>query len=165
MPLFLLRFLPLLLKAGPLLKKAGPVLKRNWDKILVAGGIMLLATMIHFKNNKIESLEADKVRYEVFEETMTAANLTNQVTIITLRRTNDEWVELLMVSENVRASAYKAAQDRARRAQVRLDDTRTQLRDLENETQTCADISRIDIGAACPLSVDILRRAATGTFD
>ncbi len=165
MPIFLLKFLPLLFKLKGPAKIAGVLFKKNWDKILVAAGIMLLATMIHFKNNTIEDQEKTIAQYTIWINEATDANLTNQKTIDSLEAANADLAEAVIVSEEVRAAASVAALDRSRRAQIRLDDTRTQLRNLENETPTCAEISRIDIGAACPLSVELLRRAASGDFD
>ncbi|KKN76174.1 hypothetical protein LCGC14_0373850 [marine sediment metagenome] len=163
--LFLLKFLPFLLKLKGPAKIAGVFLKGNWDKVLVAVGIILLATLIHFKNNTIDRQEAVIASYVVILQKAAEANLTNQKTIDSLESANASFAEAMIVREEVRAAASVAAADRARRAQIRLDDTRTQLRDLENETPTCADISRIDIGAACPLSTELMRRAAAGDFD
>lgn len=165
MPLFLLKFLPLLLKLKGPAKIAGVFLKAHWDKILPAAWIIVMAIMLHFKNNTIDSQEIEIANYTIWLQQSTEANRTNQKTITSLEEANVSLAESVMVSEEVRAAASVAAQDRARRAQIRLDDTRTELRNLENETPTCAQISRIDIGAACPLSVELMRDAAKGTFD
>lgn len=158
MPLFLLKFLPVLLKAVPILKK-------NWKIVLPAAVTLILIVMVHVKNNTIDSQEIEIANYTTWLQQSAEANLTNQKTITSLEEANVSLAESVIVSEEVRAAASVAAQDRARRAQIRLDDTRTELRNLENETPTCAQISRIDIGAACPLSVELMRDAAKGTFD
>ncbi len=158
MPLFLLKFLPLIMKAVPFLKG-------NWKAVLPILGVLVLMTTIHFKNNTIESLEVDKIMYTRWIADAAAANTTLENTNTTLRAANKSLAQAVIVSEDVRAAAYKKAREWELRAAIQLDDVKTKLKELENETPTCAEISRIDIGAACPLSVDLLRRAAAGDFD
>ena len=162
MPLFLLRFLPLILKVSP---KLLPFLKNHWAIVLQFVILIVMSTMILIKNNTIDSLELDKVMYTSWQQEATAANLTNQMTIASLRHANKSLAQAVVVSEEVRAASYKKAREWELRAAIQLDDVKTKLKELENETPTCAEISRIDIGAACPLSVELLRRAAAGDFD
>ena len=145
--------------------KAVPFLKGNWKAVLPILGVLVLMTTIHFKNNTIESLEVDKIMYTRWIADATEANTTLENTNTTLRAANKSLAQAVIVSEDVRAAAYKKAREWELRAAIQLDDVKTKLKELENETPTCAEISRIDIGAACPLSVDLLRRAAAGDFD
>ncbi len=165
MPLFLLKFLPLLLKLKGPAKIAGVFLRGNWKIVAPVLLVLVMGFTLTTLKNKIDRLEAERVEYSVYIDQAEEANQTQVRTITSLRAANMRLAQAVTVSEQVRADAYAAARDRERRAQIRLDDTITTLKELENETPTCAEISRIDIGAACPLSIELLRRAAQGTFD
>ena len=165
MPLFLLRFLPLILKAAPLAKKILPFLKNHWAIVLQFVILIVMSTMILVKNNTIDSLELDKVTYTRWQADSIRANATSQATIDVLRSANKALARAAEVSIEVYQRAQKKAREWELRAAIQLDDAKTKLKELENETPTCAEISRIDIGAACPLSVELLRRAAAGDFD
>lgn len=165
MPLFLLKFLPLLLKLKGPAKIAGVFLRGNWKIIAPVILVLVMGLTIHLKNNTIDSLELDKVMYTRWQADSTRANATNQATIDVLRSANKALAQAAEVSIAVYQRAQKKAREWELRAAIQLDDAKTKLKELENETPTCAEISRIDIGAACPLSVDLLRRAAAGDFD
>lgn len=165
MPLFLLKFLPIILKTVPGLKMVLPFLKGNWKILLPVLTVVVLMTMIYFKNNTIDSLTASGARLEYLVTEATAANKSLETSNTSLRAANKSLAQAVVVSEEVRADAYKKAREWELRAAIQLDDAKTKLKELENETPTCAEISRIDIGAACPLSVELLRRAAAGDFD
>ena len=165
MPLFLLKFLPLLLKLKGPAKIAGIFLKGNWKTFGPYLLILMLVFYVHLKNNKIERLEAQRVEYSQYIDDAAEANSTQFDTITSLRAANESLAQAVIVSDQVRADAYAAARERERRARIRLDDTITKLKDLENETPECEVLNRIDIGAICPLSVELLRKAAQGTFD
>lgn len=164
MPLFLLKFLPLLLKI-PGVAMILPFLKGNWKFLVPALAFILLIFALHMKNNKIERLEASVALQEMYMDEAVLANSTQFDTIVSLRAANEALAQAVIVSDQVRADAYAAARERERRAAIRLDDTLTTLKDLQNETPTCGEVNRIDIGAACPRSIELLRQAAQGTFD
>ena len=165
MPLFLLKFLPLLFKLKGPAKIAGVFLKGNWKIAAPVLLVLILGFTIHLKNNKIEKLEAQRAAYTQFMFNVTAANVSQLETITSLRAANESLAQAVTVSEQVRADAYKAAREREQRAQIRLEDITNLLKDLENETPECEVLNRIDIGAVCPVSVELLRKAAQGTFD
>ncbi len=165
MPLFLLKFLPLLLKLGPVAKLLPYLKKVNWKLVAILLCIALVFGNNWLKNNKIERLEAQRAEYSQYIDQAEEANQTQVRTITSLRAANMRLAQAVTVSEQVRADAYAAARERERRAQIRLEDVTNLLKDLENETPECEVLSRIDIGAVCPLSVELLRQAAQGTFD
>ncbi len=165
MPLFLLKFLPFLLKLKGPAKIAGVFLKSNWKLVALLLSITLIFANNYIKNNKIERLEAERIEYSVYIDEAEEANSTQVRTITSLRAANMRLAQSVVVSEQVRADAYAAARERERRARIRLDDLTNLLKDLENETPECEVLNRIDIGAVCPLSVELLRKAAQGTFD
>ena len=165
MPLFLLKFLPLILRLAPITKKILPFLKNHWAIVLQFVVLIVMSSMIIIKNNTIDSLEESAVHLESLVTQAVAANETLENTNTSLEAANASLAQAVIVSEDVRAAAYRKAREWELRAAIQLDDVKTKLKELENETPTCAEISRIDIGAACPLSVDLLRRAAAGDFD
>ena len=165
MPLFLLKFLPLLLKLKGPAKIAGVFLRGNWKIVAPVLLVLVMGFTIYLKNNTIDSLEESAAHLESLVTKAVAANETLENSNTSLRAANESWRQAMIVSEDVRAEAYRKAREWELRAAIQLDDVKTKLKELENETPTCAEISRIDIGAACPLSVDLLRRAAAGDFD
>lgn len=158
MPLFLLKFLPLIMKAVPFLKG-------NWKAVLPILGVLFLLAAVHHKNNQLDALNASSAQLTRDVAAAVKANSKLETTNTSLKAANASLAQAVIVSEDVRAAAYREARKREQRAAIALDDTKTKLKELENETPTCTEISRIDIGAACPLSVDLLRRAAAGDFD
>jgi len=165
MPLFLLKFLPFLLRLKGPAKIAGVFLKGNWKIVAPVLLILIMGFMIHQKNNKIEKYEAQKVEYSQYIDQAEEANQTQVRTITSLRAANMRLAQAVTVSEQVRADAYAAAREREGRALIRLANVTNKLKELENETPECEVLNRIDIGAACPRSVELLRKAAQGTFD
>ncbi len=165
MPLFLLKFLPLLFKLKGPAKIAGVFLKANW-KIAVPV-LLVLVLMFNNKllNNKVDRLEAQRVEYSQYIDQAAEANQTQVRTITSLRAANMRLAQAVTVSEQVRADAYAAAREREGRALIRLTNVTNKLKELENETPECEVLNRIDIGAVCPRSVELLRQAAQGTFD
>jgi len=165
MPLFLLKFLPLLFKLKGPAKVAGVFLKGNWK---IAAPMLLavfLLGVLHFQNKKIDKLDAEVVEWVLFAAKASEANSTQFDTIVSLRAANESLAQAVIVSEQVRADAYAAAREREQRARIRLDDTINKLKELENETPECDVLNRIDIGAVCPRSVELLREIAKGPFD
>ena len=165
MPLFLLKFLPLLLKLKGPAKIAGVFLQGNWKIVLPVLLVLVMGFTLHLKNNKIDRLEAEKIQYSLYIDQAEEANQTQVRTITSLRAANMRLAQAVTVSDQVRADAYAATRERERRAAIRLNDLHQQLQELENETPECKVLNRIDIGAVCPLSVELLRKAAQGTFD
>jgi len=164
MPLFLLKIIPFLMRFGPIAKygpKILPALKNNGKFLTAIVLILVMALMLHFKNNIIESLTLDKAEYTRWQTEFTLINEDYISLIASLEVANESLAQAVVVSEEVRAEASAASRERERRAKISLDEALNKLRGLENETPACAEINRIDIGAACPASVDILRRAAS----
>lgn len=165
MPLFLLKFLPLILKLKGPAKIAGVFLQGNWKIVVPVLLVLVMGFTLHLKNNEIHRLEVSEWYLQTVADKATEANISQLVTITSLRDANESLAQAVIVSEQVRAEAYAAARERERRAQIRLEDITNLLEDLENETPECEVLNRIDIGAVCPLSVELLRKAAQGTFD
>ena len=165
MPLFLFKFLPLLLKLTPVAKVLPYLKKVNWKLVAILLCIALVFGNNWLKNNKIESLERERAEYSHWMDDAEEANGSLVATVESLRAANEALAQAVIVSDQVRADAYAAARERERRAAIRLDDTLNTLKDLQNETPTCGEVNRIDIGAACPRSIELLRQAAKGTFD
>ena len=162
--LFLLKFLPLLLKLKGPAKVAGVFLKGNWKIVVPVVAALIFLGLFTARGDKIDRLEAQRAEYSTYIVQAEEANQTQVRTITSLRAANMRLAQAVTVSEQVRADAYAAAAEREQRARIRLDDITNKLKDLENETPECEVLNRIDIGAVCPLSVELLRKAAKGTF-
>jgi hypothetical protein len=155
--LWLLKLLPFLGRIVPFLG----LLKDNW-KLVSAGLTVLsiLATMwyINHLNDKIDE-------YSAAVTTCVEANASNQSTIKALKAANVKLAESVMVSADLRFAAAAEAKEREARAAAQLGDTIDELRKLRNEDPTCEEISKIDLGAVCPLAVERLREHAAGSRD
>jgi len=158
MPLFLLNLLPLF-------SKALPFFKGYWKIIIPVVGFVLLFWAFNARGNKIDVLKLEQAQYVEWAEQQIRVNESNLATIASLEAANAELAASVSVSEAARIAAYAASLERERKAIAELNAAVNQLQELENETPACAELSRIDIGAACPLSVEQLRRAAQGSLD
>ncbi len=164
MPLFLLKLIPLIMKFGPIAKFI-PFFKGNWKIIVPVVGLGLLLFAFNARGNKIDKLELIRDDYIAFIAATEDMNRSNLETIASLKSANKSLAEVVVVSEEIRAASYAESLERERRAVAELNVNINKLQELENETPACAEFSRIDIGAICPLSVEQLRRAAEGPLD
>jgi len=156
--LFLLKLLP----------SAGVFLSKNWK--LVLAGLAVAAVMGNFWyiDSLQDSLAAQKARTQKiagFWDECSRSNAINQESIGLLRRANKDLAKAVVVTESTLMDSLQEAQEREMRATTRLGDILETLEELQNENPTCAEISRIDLGAVCPLSTERLREHARTSTD
>lgn len=107
----------------------------------------------------------DKATYLRWYQDAADANATCIASNNTLRGANESLAAAIRISEDERVAAVKEAAERTARANAQLDDTLESLEDLRNETPSCAELSKIDMGAVCPAVTERLRKHAAGTVD
>ncbi len=145
----LLRFLPLLKVAKPYLIG------------VVALSVLGVFGYVKVLKNNVSELEGQVILYEDQLDRAVSANEGNLDTIETLTSANESLSKAIKVAEDVRVEAILAAAARELKARLTLDDTLQTLEELQNESPSCNEIMQIDIGAACPLSFEFLRKRAT----
>ena len=153
----------LALKLIPWLGRLGPVatvLKTRWK--LVLSGVLTIVLVFMYINIQSKGHKIDILQTEI--QVAREANSSNQITIKSLRSANESLAKAVIVSDELRLEAEISAMHRELRAQIRLEDTITQLQDLEDESISCSEVMQIDLGAVCPLTVKRLREHA-GTPD
>ena len=144
------------LKLLPWLGRLSPILKGNWKAIsfvLTAVAIASTYLWIGHLNKVIDELESQAVLYQ-------QANKENVATIETLEGANKSLAEAVRITDEVRDAAEEKARERASQAASELSDTISELEDLRNANPTCEQLSDLDVGAACPLVVERMRRAS-----
>jgi hypothetical protein len=136
---------------------------------VIAGGVLLAAAIgLWFYVGALKSentqLAEDRNMYMTWYQIAAEKNATNQEAIRLLIVANEDLARSVIVSEAERMKAVKDAADRELEARLALDDTLDVLEDLRNETPSCAELSKIDIGAMCPLATERLRQHASGAI-
>ena len=160
----------LLLKVGPWLLRVAPWLSRLKGKgSLIVGAVSVLSILgtvlyITVLNHKIDDLtvSGDLVSYQLSQ--CQSVNGSNSVTISELRTANEDLARALTVSDEERVAAIKEAAERDAQAASALNYSLIELERLRNANPTCEQLSKIDIGTACPLVIDRLREHAAGTI-
>lgn len=123
----------------------------------------LLWWYVSHLQNSVEELKAEKVQLTLLYTQTVSANETNQATIASLKAANESLAAAIVIREEERIAAAKAAAERAARAAIELDNTLDTLKELRNESPSCEELSNVDMGAVCPLVTERLRQHATGT--
>lgn len=110
----------------------------------------------------VEDLTAEKAQLTLLYSQSQSANETNLSTIMTLQAANESLASAIVIREDERVVAARAAAERAARAAIQLDDTLDTLEELRNESTSCEELSKIDMDALCPLVTERLRKHALG---
>lgn len=153
-----------LLTKLPYLAKVLPYLK-SWKVVL---GIVLVVALganwlyISHLHSEVDDLTEAKAMLTRTLDECIRANGKNMTTIGELRDANEALAQSVVSSEEERIAAIRAAAERERRAALQLDNTLDEIERLRNANPTCDQLSKIDIGAACPAVVDRLREHAAG---
>ena len=150
---------PWVLKAAPFLKGKG--------KLVMAGIVVLslLGGFWYVKNlqNNVSELEGNLMLMEDQVEQCQIVNGENQSVITRLRGINFGLARAAEVSEDVRRAAALTAIQRDREASREMLRTVRELEELRDANPTCDQLSKIDMGTACPLIVERLRQSAAET--
>ena len=140
-------------------------LLRSPKILMSAAALVAVGTLwwyvAHLKNN-VEELRKERAYISLLYEQAMGANETNQTTIAELKAANESLAEAITIREEERIAAAADAAARAARAEMRLDDTLRTLEELRNESPSCEELSRVDMGAVCPLVTERLRQHAAG---
>lgn len=150
----------------PWLARLSPALvliKGNWkliSSVLTLATIVATYLWIGHLNNQIDEAEGNLMLVQDQLITCQMANDDQMQVITYLTDANDDLAALIRVSHADQRIAELEARERASQAASRLDITLTELEDLRNANPSCAELSKIDIGAACPAVVQRLRSIA-----
>lgn len=122
----------------------------------------LLGTWLYIQHIQNERSEAEGQLLLVEDQLLTCqeANESNSGTIASLKAANESLSKAVVVGEDVRAAAAKEAARRAAEAERRVASTTSELEALRNESPSCEELSKVDIGAVCPLTVERMREHA-----
>ncbi len=127
--------------------------------------LSLVATLgmgiyIKMLQNDRDELEGRAILYISQLDQAAEVNANNAGTITKLRLANKSLADAIRITDEVRNAAAAAAVIRAAEANARTANALDELEELRNANPTCEQVSNIDLGAACPLVVERLRRSA-----
>jgi tRNA uridine 5-carbamoylmethylation protein Kti12 len=125
--------------------------------LAVAGAVALWLYVGHLQNK----IDTQVGVIAVLE----ATNEANLRTVDELEAANKSLADAIRIREDERIAAAAAAAERQARAEIQLDQTLSKMEELRHETPDCEELSKIDMGAVCPLVTERLRQHATGAFD
>lgn len=130
--------------------------------IVGVAAVLFLWWYVAHLQNKVDDLKTEKAQITLLYSQAVEANTTNQSTIAELKSANESLAAAIVIREEERIAAAAEAADRAARAEIELDNTLKTLKELRNESPSCEELSRIDMGAVCPLVTERLRQHALG---
>lgn len=131
--------------------------------VFLAAAVALYLYVGHLQN-KVEDLTDSQTNLTRYLAEATEINQSMQDANGELAAANEALARSVEISEEERIRAVQDAADRELEARLALDNTLDELEDLRNETPSCAELSKIDMGAVCPAVVDRLREHAAGTI-
>lgn len=151
-----LKFLPWLTKAAPLF---GLIKGKAKLIVPILSLVCLLGTWAYINGLKNDLSERDGtiILMQSDIDERAEVNVNNVDTITKLRAANWDLARAAEVSEETRAAAADKARERDRNARLTLTRTARELQELRDANPTCDQISKIDVGAACPLIIQRLR--------
>lgn len=155
----ILRALPWLMKAAPLLG----LLKSNAKVLGLVVSIAVplgMGIYINMLKKDISELEGQGILYESQLDQAAEVNLGNVDTIGKLRDANQSLADAVRVTDEVLTRATNEAILRTAHANQRTENALLELEELRNANPTCEQVANIDLGAACPLVTERLRKAA-----
>jgi len=151
-----LNIVPWVLKAAPFLKGRGKLIMAGIAVLSLLGGFWYVKNL----QNNVSELEGNLILMEGQVEQCQSVNGENQSVITRLRGINFSLARAAEVGEDVRRAAALAATQRDREASRQMLRTVRELEELRDANPTCDQLSKIDMGAACPLVVERLRQSA-----
>ena len=139
-------------------------IRKLWDGLAILAAVLGAYWYVTGLQGKIVDLKDEKRMYMEWYQKAADANATNIEAVGLLKGANEALAKSVIASEEERIAAIIESAERELKAKLALNDTLDTLEDLRNETPTCAEISKIDMGLACPLVTDRLREHAAGTI-
>ena len=139
-------------------------IRKLWYGLAILAAVLGAYFYVTGLQGKIVELRDEKRMYMEWYQIAADANATNIEAVGLLKGANEALAKSVMASEEETIAAIEEAAARELRARLQLDETLDELEELRNESPECEAISKIDLGIACPLSVERLRQHAAGTL-